>query len=224
MTDSITVFRGGPATNIYTWSPFVTKLEARLRFANVSYKLGVGGPQSAPKGKIPYIQVGDKTTGDSTMIIKDLTAAGTLPDLNAKLSRADRAQDLALRALLEEKLYFYGAREKWKDNYEAMCAGVLAAVPWPLRIVIGWVAHSSNMRTLYGQGTGRLTEEELSTLRGEIWEGINDLLQEAKKQAAAATHESGEKPVPFWVLGGGEPTEADASLFGFIVGQLVCTA
>jgi len=35
---------------------------------------------------------------------------GRLEDLNAKLSPTERAMDLAIRALLEDKLYFYQVR------------------------------------------------------------------------------------------------------------------
>jgi hypothetical protein len=41
----------------YTWSPFVTKLELRLRLANISYQHGTGSPLSGPKGKIPYVEL-----------------------------------------------------------------------------------------------------------------------------------------------------------------------
>ena len=46
--------------------------------------------------------------GDSTSIIKRLIEKDVLPDLNERLEAAERALDLSLRALLEEKLYFYG--------------------------------------------------------------------------------------------------------------------
>jgi hypothetical protein len=45
--------------------------------------------------------------GDSTLIISKLEDDGLLDDLNSKLSPVEKANDLALRALLEDKLYFY---------------------------------------------------------------------------------------------------------------------
>ncbi len=44
---------------------------------------------------------------DSTLIVENLVEDGILDDLNATLSPTEKAYDLALRALLEEKLYFY---------------------------------------------------------------------------------------------------------------------
>lgn len=120
----LTLYRGWPTPGKYVWSPFVIKLEARLRFAGVPYTAAAGSPMTAPRGKIPYVESrgpplgapwsvreesGEAVAslGDSGVIIKALIEQGVLPDLNARLSASERAHDLALRALLEDKLYFY---------------------------------------------------------------------------------------------------------------------
>jgi len=104
----MTLYRGWKEEGNYVWSPFVTKIEFRLRFAGIAYITDVGSVTTAPKGKIPYIEIsqGDRL-GDSTLIIKHLVEKGYVEDINTKLSPQNRAYDLALRALLEEKLYFY---------------------------------------------------------------------------------------------------------------------
>jgi len=125
---SITLFRGWREPGKHVWSPFVVKVEARLRFAGVKYKIDSGSPMHAPKGKIPYLEyrgelpadaVGglyvreDETSepvlslSDSALIIKTLTQAGVLPDLNGNLSAKDKLTDMGLRTMLEDKLYFY---------------------------------------------------------------------------------------------------------------------
>ena len=110
----ITVYRGWKDSGKYVWSPFVTKLEFRLRYGGLSYETEAGSMFKAPKGKIPYIDIaendlkgGDTTLADSTLIIQALMENGLLEDINANLSPVDRVNDLALRALLEDKLYFY---------------------------------------------------------------------------------------------------------------------
>lgn len=66
-----------------------------------------------PKGKIPYIGISSPASptprflGDSTLIIEKLVEEGQLQDLNAKLSPKEKVMDLAIRAMLEDKLYFY---------------------------------------------------------------------------------------------------------------------
>lgn len=110
---SLTLFRGFPNSASYVWSPFATKLEARLRFAGLAYQTEQGAPPKAPRGKIPYLAIsktGDtapETVSDTTLISEKLVLNGLAEDLNGKLTAAEKAQDLAVRALLEDKLYFY---------------------------------------------------------------------------------------------------------------------
>lgn len=86
----------------------MTKLELRLRHGDIPYSTAAGSVKTAPKGKIPYIELSEGDCfGDSALIIKRLVKDGMLEDLNAKLSPEGRAHDIALRALLEDKLYFY---------------------------------------------------------------------------------------------------------------------
>ena len=75
------------------------------------------------------------------------------------------------------------------------------------------------MQTLNGQGTSRYTPNEIRAFRQEIWEAINELLMASRTAAKGGPNDD-----PFWVLAGESPTESDATLFGFIVSVLVCTA
>lgn len=123
-TTNYTLFRGSSDGTKYASSPFVTKVEFRMRLANIPYKVDGGAPWLGPKGKIPYLQASDDSTpesqandagkagmlGDSALIIKHLMEKDGLEDLNETLEPADKARDLALRALLEDKLYFYHVR------------------------------------------------------------------------------------------------------------------
>jgi hypothetical protein len=106
---NLIVYRGPCATGAYTWSPFVAKLETRLRFSHKKYSTQVGSLSESPKGKLPYILIEDETPvliSDSTLIIRTLVESGMMEDLNADLTPAQTALDLAIRALLEDKLYF----------------------------------------------------------------------------------------------------------------------
>lgn len=244
---TITVYRGFPFKSAYVWSPFVTKLEARLRFAGVSYKTEAGSLKSAPRGKVPYIAI-SKNEGetpqflsDSHLISQQLSEEGILPDLNANLTPVQRVHDTALRALLEEKLYFYQVcsrwsrqlpsrieprlthfcdqnYERWLDNFYTMRdRGPLAPIPWLIRVIIGWFVWRKINTGLYSQGTGRFNSDEINAFRQEVWENINVLLTEAQRTASSSDK-------VFWVFGGSEPTEADTTLFGFIASNLVCAA
>jgi hypothetical protein len=102
-----------------------------------------------------------------------------------------------------------------------MRPGILWAMPYPVQIVVGLLAYRKISKTLYGQGTMRYTYEEIGAFRLQIWESVNALLvasqSKVKRDLNALNH-------PFWVLGGEEPTEADATFYGFITSALVCTA
>ncbi|RYO95292.1 hypothetical protein DL766_002278 [Monosporascus sp. MC13-8B] len=205
-TPDITVFRGWEDPGRYVWSPYVIKLEARLRFG------GMRGHVWAETNSL---------LSDSTFIIKVLSRWGIVPDLNAVLGPEDRAKDLALRALLEEKLYFYHTWERWVRNYYSMRDHVLREAPYPVRVIVGLLIYRKTTAMLHGQGAGRFTPEEIAMFRLEIWEAFSDLLRASKEKMRK---DSGEDRGPFWVLGGEDPTEADCVLFGFVVSVLICTA
>ena len=104
----ITVYRDPGMNGAYTWSPFVAKLETRLRLAQLPYSVTEGSFSEAPKGKLPYVRFGEEkeAVSDSTLIARTLIETGLVEDLNADLSAEKKAMDLAMRALLEDKLYY----------------------------------------------------------------------------------------------------------------------
>jgi hypothetical protein len=94
---------------------------------------------------------------------------------------------------------------------------VLGALPYPAQVIIGLLAYRKMKATLYGQGVMRYTDSEIASFRREIWESINTLLVSSK----TSKRDDGK---PFWVCGGEGPSEADATVFGFVVAVLVCDA
>ena len=112
-------------------------------------------------------------------------------------------------------------RERWLDNYYTMRDHSLWSIPYPVRVVVGILAHRKHSAMLHGQGTLRFTNEELTAFKHDIWGTIAGLLQVSKTDAAIRGREGDD---PFWALGSGQPTEADATLFGFIISVLISTA
>ena len=106
--------------------------------------------------------------------------------------------------------------ERWHDNYYTMRPHVFQALPYPMQLIVGLLAYRENMKRLYGQGTGRFSPEEIATFREEGWRSIEALLATSKQKA--------KRDELFWLLGGKGPTEADASVYGFIASALVCAA
>jgi len=213
--------RGPNQPGHYVWSPFVTKTEFRLRVATLPYTSGSGGPSSGPKGKIPYLSLSaandtPEILSDSTLIPKALVSKNLMHDLNARLSAKDRATDLAIRSLLEDKLHYCNIKERWVDNFYTMRDFVMANIPWPMRVVVGNLAYRGNVRKLNDQGMGRFSDDEIRGFRREIWESVNAFLDDGRKKAR------GEEC--WWVLGGEKPTDADATVYGYVVSALVAEA
>lgn len=109
--------------------------------------------------------------------------------------------------------------ERWEQNFYTMRSGVLAALPYPVQVLVGHLAYRKMSATLDGQGTSRFTPEEITKFKTEIWENLDALLT-ASRQGKETKKEKGL----FFVLGGATPTEADTTLFGFIASGLVCAA
>lgn len=218
---SITLYRGWDEPGKHVWSPFVTKVEFRLRASKVPYAIAAGSPRSAPKGKIPYIEATTPShetecIADSAFIIKSFSERGLVTDLNAALTPAEKGLDLAVRALMEDKLYFYHGHERWIKNYYTQRDHILWSIPYPLRVLVGILAYRANVRKLYDQGTGRFSDAEIRALIREVWEGVSGMLEASRRKAG--------NDRPFWILGREEPTEADATVFGFAVSVLICDA
>lgn len=116
---ALTLYTGFSTRNRHVASPFVNKLEARLRLGGVAYQVATGSVFKAPRGKIPYVDlsVEDAPPGtapeqlaDSTLITRRLVEDGLMGGLSEGLTPGERARDLGVRALLEDKLYFYQVR------------------------------------------------------------------------------------------------------------------
>lgn len=220
----LVLYRGFPVENKYAWSAFVTKTEFRVRHAKVAYTIQEGSTREGPNGKVPYMDVGSLTqanerqlVADSTFIIKALVDRGVVPDLNAELTPEQRTADLAIRAMLEEKAYFLGMVERWLDNYYIHRDYILQTKPWLLRVFIGNLIHKKIVQTVHLQGCGRFTKEEQRQIREEIWQTLEDMCAERRKTSKRGAG-------PFWILGGQQPTEADAVLYAFVNSNLVCTS
>lgn len=101
----------------------------------------------------------------------------------------------------------------------------LSSIPWPVRVLIGQIVYRTHKAMLYGQGTLRLSDEEIRASKREIWDSINSVLVAVRSsKVAGSAGDTDSKARPFWFLGGDEPTEVDTTLFGFIVSVLLSTA
>ncbi|KAF2726794.1 putative glutathione S-transferase [Polyplosphaeria fusca] len=223
------LYRGWDEKRKYVWSPFTTKLEFRLRTSHTPYTCAIGSTSSGPKGKIPYLELSSPSSdpqclADSTLILKALSSRGLVRDLNARLSEKGKGVDLAVRAMMEDRLYFFHTHERWVRNYYAMRDYALGSIAYPVRVVVGLLAYRANVKKLFDQGTARFSDKEMLDFRSEIWGAVEGLLEESRRAVVERQKNGGVEGECWWVLGGEEPTEADATVYGFVVSVLVCGA
>ncbi len=98
------------------------------------------------------------------------------------------------------------------QNYYIMRdIGPLCNMPYPLRVIVGYMIWRTIRRNYYGQGVGRYTDEERQMFAEEAWAALNEIY---------VGNQMGGGEGDRWVLGGEGPTEADASLYGILVAGL----
>ena len=107
--------------------------------------------------------------------------------------------------------------ERWVQNYAVHRDNVLSSIAWPVRnLIVAPMIYHNITATLHGQGTGRYSVEEIGEMRRQAWRTIEGALESVRSEQKKRGN--GE---PFWILGKDEPTEADATLFGFVVSSLI---
>ncbi|KAK0732567.1 hypothetical protein B0T21DRAFT_412741 [Apiosordaria backusii] len=201
-------------------SPFVSKLQFRLRHAGISYVDAAGSKPAAPRGKIPYVKFAEdgKVVGDTGFIVRELAQRGLLISPNDSLekgSKTVRGEDYSLKIMVEGHLYWFLMYERWKENYPLLvAAGPFAHLRFGLRRLATKGLQGFLRGTLYFQGVGRYSFEEVGVF---MREGVEVLGGYARR----SYEKMGEDKGVFWILGGKEATEADFSCWGFLVGVLV---
>jgi glutathione S-transferase len=199
----ITLYGFGPAFGLPDPSPFVTKAEILLKMAGPAYVVETGGLSKAPKGKLPYIVDDGETIADSTFIRWHLENKYNI-DFDRGLSLEQRAVAWAFEKMLEDNLYWAVVHDRWMDdaNFDVGPRNFFGAVPAPVRPFVVVMIRRQVRRFLYGQGMGRHSREEITSL--------------ATRSIDATANFLGTKPY----MMGAEPTGLDATAFAFIAGVL----
>ncbi len=202
-TETIQFFTVPKAWGNLSMSPFCGKLHAWLALSGHDFKVRTANLQKAPNGKIPYIQHGGRTLGDSSKIIGYL--AETLGDpLDGALSEDEWAMGHMLQRLCEESLYWHVVYLRWAtdEGFAHVRAELARMVPAVLMPVVSRMARRKAVKQLYAQGTLR---HDLDHICGM---GMADL------EALATLFGDG----PF--LFGETPTSYDACLYAFVSSAL----
>ncbi len=195
----LTFYGFGPAFGLPDPSPFVMKSEVQLKMAGVACRFERASPPTAPKGKIPFIQMGAHRVGDSTFIREYIEKHHHF-DFDHELCTVERSLAWAMERMLEDHLYFTLLHMRWMDD-ENFAKG-------PIHFFDGapdGVAAAARERVranLHAHGIGRHSDAEIAELGGKSLMALSAFL--------------GDKPY----LMGETPCGADATVFGMVAGVL----
>lgn len=185
-------------------SPFCLKVETYLRLAEIPYEVrAVMDPRKAPKGKFPFIKIEGKTIADSELIIDFLK--GKFSDrLDSKLSKEQRALTVILDQCFAERLYWIilYARWQYEPNWLQVKEAFFARLPPFSKLFIPALVRKSTLKTLYAQGLGRHSYDEVLEMGYKTLDALADILADKN------------------YFHGDEPSSVDATAFAFLVNIL----
>lgn len=199
----VTLYQLDGAWGASSISPFCIKAEAFLRIAGVPFESAFGDPRRAPRKKVPWLVDDGVVVADSQHIVEHLVRTRGL-ELDARLTDVERAQGRAVRRMLEEGTYFTMVWLRWGDSagFDAYKPVLLGMAPPVIgRAVLG-IIRRQVLRSLFAQGTGRHTPDEIQAMARADFGALASLL--------------GDKPFLF----GEEPTSYDATAYAFVASVL----
>jgi glutathione S-transferase len=183
-------------------SPFVLKVDAYLRLANIKYESfpSVDNLKKAPKGKLPFIIDGETTTvADSEFIISYLQEKFQIK-LDSNLSAEQKSTAYLIGKSLDENLYWCLVYSRWvkDDTWIHVKKAFFGSMPFPLKFIVPPIARKGVTSALQKQGLGRHSDEEIKIIADRTFQSLSDIL--------------GEKTYFF----GDSPCTFDATAFGFL--------
>lgn len=200
----IKLYKFGQAFGLRETGPFVLKLMAYMRLAEIEFSEHVqGDPRKAPKKKIPYIEDDGRLIGDSTLIIKHLKAKHGDP-LAKGLTAQQLATGHALKVMLEERTYWAGMiHPRWvkTDHHPLIADTSFAEIPKFIRMPIFRKIAKGVAKSANGHGIGHHTDDEIYDMGLDDVKTVETILGKKK-----------------FVLGP-KPAEVDATVFAFLSGM-----
>jgi glutathione S-transferase len=186
-------------------SPFVLKVDAYMRMANVEFKMipNLANLRKAPKSKLPFIEDDGQIIADSQLIIGHLKKIQS-QNIDKGLSDEQQALSYLVTKSLDENLYFILLYFRWfrDDTWKKTKQAFFGEMPVPIKYFVPDLIRKQVIKSLKGQGTARHSNEEVEQLLRNSLQALSDLL--------------GTKNYFF----GDQPTSLDATAFAFLA-QLI---
>lgn len=176
-------------------SPFGLKLETWLRMSGTDYRVEWNPQKMGPKDKVPFATIDGNIIGDSELIIETL-----FPSLMTNMNPNNKSQDVLIRRLVEEHLYFILVYSRWADpnGWAEFKDLFFAPAPSLIRGFIAKKVRKMVLQNLKSQGIARHSEQEVYKKGADDLKTLSDFL--------------GEQPY----FSGSKPGLADASAYGLL--------
>jgi len=193
----ISLYSFGSSFGVMDPSPFVVKVDAFLKMAELPYEVKSGAHylKKSPKGKLPFISIEQQAEklviADSQNIIEHLTQNHSIT-LDAFLSAEQQAQAYLLTKSLDENLYWCLVYSRWMldEMWPLVNKAFFGAMPAPLRWFVPDLIRKTVRKNLHGQGTGRHSKDEILAIADKSFSALSILL-------GAKTYFYGEQPCSF---------------------------
>jgi len=197
----ITLYSFGPNFGLVDPSPFVLKVAAWMKFAEIDFdwSADLNHLRRAPKGKLPFIDDNGEVWADSWFIIRHLQRKYDDP-LDAWLSYEQRAISSLVIKSLDENFYWTIIHSRWikDDTWPTIRETFFGGMPLPLRQIVPWVARRATRTAFNKQGMGRHSDAEILEIAKDTLRSLSLLL--------------GDKS---WLFSD-RPCTLDATVFAFV--------
>jgi glutathione S-transferase len=198
----LTLYQFPRAFGLPNPSPFCVKVETYLRMVGLPYTISDDVRTAmgrAPKGKLPFIEVGGLRIADSSLILSYLKETHGDP-LDADLRPTELAHITAYTRLMEDHLFWTLIQGRWLDDAGFLLTreAMLGGIPRSLRGIIAYRTRRNLRKQLLGHGMGRHTVEEIYALGCADLDALSRFLDDK----------------PYFL--GDRPTTLDTVAYGFL--------
>jgi glutathione S-transferase len=179
------------------------KAEMLLKLSGLEYQTSTKGFKNAPKGKLPYIDDNGTVVADSTLIRLHLAQKHAI-NFDRGLPERERGVAWAIEKMLEDHVYWAMVYWRWliDANFDRGPRTFFKGVPAIIRPVVTRMVRKQVRARLHGQGFGRHSEAEMTTMACRAYDSLSQILGANR-----------------YLMGDG-PCGADATAFAFVAGSL----
>lgn len=158
-------------------SPFVVKAMMLLKIAGLEFVEKQSDSRKAPKKKLPVLIDDGTTVADSTFIRFHIEQKYGF-EYDKHLDNHQKAIAWSAEKMCEDHLYWMTVRERWSNdsNFARGPQKFFDTLPAVVRPLIKSIVRKSITRDLYGQGTGRHSDEDVALMGTKCVDSLAALL------------------------------------------------